>query len=96
MTYNNLQLPKFLYTLSSKTSLQLTNMLFKKFLATAVAFLLGATEVAAVTHGEVTDYNGGQVKWHQLGKGMWSGIPIDEWDDSGELSQKGPCPIIVH
>lgn len=57
-------------------------MHFKSLASVATALAVGLIQVAAITHGHVEDYNGGQIKWQQVGKEMWSGIPLDEWDDS--------------
>lgn len=59
-------------------------MQFKQLTSLAFSLALGVTQVAAVEHGDVEEYNGGTIKWLQVGKGMWSGIPIDEWDDDGK------------
>ena len=71
-------------------------MHFKSLMSTAAAIALGSTQVAAISHGDVQDYNGSQVKWQQVGKGMWSGVPVEEWDDSGtyitaESNKRPPC-----
>lgn len=63
---------------------QINKMHFTNLVSTVAALALTATKVAAVSHGEVTDYNGADVKWQQLGKGMWTGVPVDEWDDTSE------------
>lgn len=58
----------------------------------AIAFVvLSATKVVAIEHGDVTVYKGGEVKWQQLGQGMWTGIPLDEWDEGGECL----CSVLV-
>ncbi|KAF5011281.1 hypothetical protein FDECE_2581 [Fusarium decemcellulare] len=57
-------------------------MYLTKILLTVAIAAFGATKIAAVEHGDVTAYNGGEIKWQQLGKGMWTGIPVDEWDES--------------
>lgn len=59
-------------------------MHFNNLISSAAALTFAATKVAAVTHGEETDFNGAPVKWQQIGKGIWTGIPVDEWDDESE------------
>lgn len=59
-------------------------MHFANILSTVAIAALSATTVAAVEHGDVTVYDGAEVKWQQLGKGMWTGIPVNDWDEGGE------------
>ncbi|UNI23259.1 hypothetical protein JDV02_009091 [Purpureocillium takamizusanense] len=61
---------------------------------------LGATKIAAMTHGEYDDYLGKVIRYHQLAEGVYTGVPADEWDDQvhrrsdevwdlGELVRRG-------
>lgn len=61
-------------------------MLFANILSTAAIAAFSATKVATVEHGDVTAYDGVEVKWQQLGERIWTGIPVDEWNEDGEFS----------
>lgn len=58
-------------------------MQLKQLTSVALTLVLGVTQVTALEHGDVEEYNGGTIRWLQVGKGMWSGIPIEDWDDDG-------------
>lgn len=58
-------------------------MLFKQFVPIAVALTLGTSQVSAASHGEVEDYDGGKIRWQQVAKGVFTGVPADQWDDNG-------------
>jgi hypothetical protein len=35
-----------------------------------------------VSHGDTFEHNGITRRWHQLARGTFTGVPIDEWDDN--------------
>lgn len=43
---------------------------------------LAASQATAYKHGEEGEFNGLQVRWHQLAEGVFQGVPRDTWDDS--------------
>ncbi|KAF4463779.1 hypothetical protein FALBO_9401 [Fusarium albosuccineum] len=55
-------------------------MQFKQLIV-AAAVALGAGQVAATVHGELGDHNGLAIRWHQLAKGVYTGVPAHKWDD---------------
>lgn len=59
-------------------------MLYKQLISAAFALTLGATQVAAVSHGDVEDYEGGKIKWHQFAEGGFRAVDLEEWDDKSE------------
>ncbi|KAI1081810.1 hypothetical protein F5B20DRAFT_58244 [Whalleya microplaca] len=60
-------------------------MQFKQ-LITAFAVMCGASMTLAQEHGEFADHNGLVIRYHQLARGVWTGVPADEWDD--EIHQR--------
>ncbi|KAG5743464.1 hypothetical protein H9Q70_013819 [Fusarium xylarioides] len=52
-----------------------------RFLTAVVAGLLGAQGVLGVKHGEISEFDGKNVRWQELAKGVFTGIPEREWDD---------------
>lgn len=53
-------------------------------LVPALAVAIGATQAAAYRHGEVAEVSGKVFRWQQLAEDVFTGIPIDEWDDNGK------------
>ncbi|KAF5712422.1 hypothetical protein FMUND_8517 [Fusarium mundagurra] len=56
-------------------------MFYTRFLTAVVAGLLGVQGVLGVKHGEVSEFDGKNVRWQELAKGVFTGIPENEWDD---------------
>ncbi|KAJ3543272.1 hypothetical protein NM208_g3656 [Fusarium decemcellulare] len=56
-------------------------MHYTRFLTGAAALVLGAQGVFGISHGELAEYNGKNIRWHELAKGVFTGVPEDEWDD---------------
>lgn len=54
-------------------------------LVTALAAVLGATQVAAMSHGDSEVVDGSPIRWQQLAQGVFTGVPEEEWDDKGIL-----------
>lgn len=63
-------------------------MHLERLIPLALTLALGTYQVVAIEHGEIEEYNGKSIKWLQVGKGMWSGIPLEDWDDDGMSFQK--------
>lgn len=66
-------------------------MMYKQLISVVTAVALGTSQVAAVaprTHGEVEQWNGNEIRWHQTARDVVIGIPVDEWDDDGEHSSQ--------
>lgn len=62
-------------------------MHYKNLLSVAAAVAFGSTQVAAeINHGDIEFINDQQIKWQQIGKGMWTSIPVDEWNETGTFS----------
>lgn len=59
-------------------------MMYKSLISAAAAAFIGSVGVSAVSHGEVAAYGDGNIRWQQVGEGMFTGIPEDEWDDAGK------------
>lgn len=56
-------------------------MFHTRFLTAVVAGLLGAQGALAVKHGEISEFDGKNVRWQELAKGVFTGVPESEWDD---------------
>ncbi|KAM0238416.1 hypothetical protein ACHAP5_008606 [Fusarium lateritium] len=56
-------------------------MLHSRLLAGAIAILLGGQGASALNHGEITEFDGKNVRWQELAKGIFTGVPEDEWDE---------------
>ncbi|KAH6970217.1 hypothetical protein DER45DRAFT_640289 [Fusarium avenaceum] len=56
-------------------------MLHSRLLTGAMALFLGAQGAFALNHGEVTEFDGKNVRWQELAKGMFTGVPEDKWDE---------------
>lgn len=56
-------------------------MLHSRLLAGAMALFLGAQGAFALNHGEVTEFDGKNVRWQELAKGIFTGVPEDKWDE---------------
>lgn len=54
-----------------------------KQVITALAVAFGASVAVATSHGELLEHNGVAMRYQQLGKGIFVGVPADEWDESG-------------
>jgi hypothetical protein len=50
---------------------------------TAIALACSATTAVAVSHGQFAEYDGKVVRYQQLAPGVFTGIPVDEWNDTG-------------
>jgi hypothetical protein len=59
-------------------------MRYSQFLIGAMAVAFGAQGVVGVSHGELTDYNGKKVRWHELAEGIFTGVPDQDWDEKGK------------
>lgn len=55
-------------------------------LVTVLAAALGATQVATYSHGEESEFNGLAVRWQQLARGVFTGVPVEEWDSKSTSS----------
>ncbi|KAF4450123.1 hypothetical protein F53441_6722 [Fusarium austroafricanum] len=56
-------------------------MLHTRFLTGAMAILLGTQGAFGLSHGEISEFNGKNVRWQELAKGVFTGVPENEWDD---------------
>ncbi|KAH7263770.1 hypothetical protein BKA59DRAFT_506786 [Fusarium tricinctum] len=56
-------------------------MLHSRLFASAMALFLGAQGALALNHGEVTEFDGKNVRWQELAKGIFTGVPEDKWDE---------------
>jgi hypothetical protein len=68
-------------------------MYFNK-LVPALAVAIGATQAAAYRHGEVAEVSGKTFRWQQLAEGVFTGVPIDEWDDNGKTLTPSSLPAM--
>ncbi|KAF4473001.1 hypothetical protein FALBO_109 [Fusarium albosuccineum] len=57
-------------------------MRYTGFLAGAVAVVLGTQGALGISHGEVGEFNGKNFRWQELAKGIFTGVPEEEWDDN--------------
>ncbi|KAI0010954.1 hypothetical protein F4779DRAFT_261301 [Xylariaceae sp. FL0662B] len=57
-------------------------MLYKQFITAVSAIAWGASTTAAMSHGEFADHAGLVVRYHQLARDVFTGVPAEEWDDS--------------
>ncbi|KAJ4249168.1 hypothetical protein NW762_012503 [Fusarium torreyae] len=56
-------------------------MLHSRFLISATARFLRSQGAFALNHGEVTEFDCKNVRWQELTKGVFTGVPEDKWDD---------------
>lgn len=47
------------------------------------ALALGVSAVVATSHGEALEHKGLEMRYQQLGKGVFVAVPRSEWDDKG-------------
>lgn len=57
-------------------------MRYTPLLSGAIAAMLGAQGAFGISHGEVSEYYGKNVRWQELAKGIFTGVPEEEWDDN--------------
>lgn len=79
--------------LSSKTVSNLATMFYTRFLTAVVAGLLGAQGALAVKHGEISEFDGKTVRWQELAKGVFTGVPENEWDDKRKKTASRYNPL---
>lgn len=60
-------------------------MLYTQIVCLALTAAFTASQVSAIAHGEVADHDGKEIRWQQLGKGMYTGVPADEWNDESKI-----------
>lgn len=58
-------------------------MMYKTMIAGAAAAFFGTAQ--AVSHGDVQAYGDGNIRWQQVGDGLFTGVPESEWDDAGKF-----------
>ncbi|KAL7623121.1 hypothetical protein AAE478_006801 [Parahypoxylon ruwenzoriense] len=61
-------------------------MQFKQLVVALSIMGWGAFETVAMEHGEYADHNGLVIRYHQLARGVFVGVPADSWDD--EIHQR--------
>lgn len=57
-------------------------MHYTKFIA-ASAITWGTIHATAMSHGESGSFNGLTIRYQQLAPDVFTGVPVDEWDDEG-------------
>lgn len=55
---------------------------------TAIALACSASTVVAVSHGQFAEYDGKVVRYQQLAPGVFTGIPVDEWNETSMYNLK--------
>ncbi|KAK9414998.1 hypothetical protein SUNI508_10603 [Seiridium unicorne] len=50
--------------------------------AAFAALSCAVTSVAAIQHGDTGEHLGLQIRWHQLGQGVFTGVPDSEWNET--------------
>lgn len=60
-------------------------MRYTQLLTCAVAVALGAQEALSVAHGDISEFDGNDVRWQEIAKGVFTGVPREKWDDSRKL-----------
>ncbi|KAF4496665.1 hypothetical protein FAGAP_7156 [Fusarium agapanthi] len=56
-------------------------MFHARFVTAVVAGLLGAQRVFGINHGKISEFDGKSVRWQELAKAVFTGVPENEWDD---------------
>ncbi|KAF5004998.1 hypothetical protein FDECE_8523 [Fusarium decemcellulare] len=57
-------------------------MRYTGFVTSAVAVVLGSQGVFGISNGEVGEFNGKNIRWQELAKGIFTGVPEEEWDNN--------------
>lgn len=68
-------------------------MLYARFLTAVVAGLLGAQGALSVKHGEISEFDGKNVRWQELAKGVFTGVPENEWDNKRKKTASRYNPL---
>lgn len=58
-------------------------MLSKHIISVAAATLFGLIQASGVSHGDVGEYDGNVIRWHQRAEGVFTAVDDEEWDDHG-------------
>lgn len=57
--------------------------MYKQVITVFAALAWGASSVAAIEHGEYGNFDGLEVRWQQLSRDTFTGVPVKKWDDAG-------------
>ncbi|KAI0127382.1 hypothetical protein BJ170DRAFT_683229 [Xylariales sp. AK1849] len=61
-------------------------MQYKQLISALAVVACGATTAAALEHGDFADHQGLVIRYHQLARDVFTGVPADAWDD--EIHQR--------